>query len=455
MNHHHQHRRNSDGSDSSMSSGGYDRSLPSTVPNSVPSLDHRNFSYSTPEESAIFESDSQTSLNTYCTTVASFDELDDDLPEEYLPHYSPYYQPKPVVPEAVPATPQEFAELFPSTRKLHIKHDDSTLDGNMNLRVDTIAPPTRRDCERRITLFHLRMYDLRDRDFSVRRYGRDCGREVAHVKRKVVQTHMRRPTLQRSVSRALNSFRGKHDETPKVGLDRQDSGYASGFGEDFDDDSDKEHSGSNSGTTTPTSKPTNTCRLEFSNYAHVDITRRGVRANKRYDFEYWGKSYSWKRTIKHVGLNEEVSYHLLSNSTGNVVAVIKPDHLDEQQAEIEERKGGFVPPCTMVLKHSTFDPVDAEHADVADVIVSTGLVALSDDCIKRKYHKKKTVQLVLPTPMSLSRSGSPLKMNMEYVGPKRFIDEVFNRTRPMIARSQSAQVGKCAIMPPPQRRVTH
>ena len=68
------------------------------------------------------------------------------------------------------------------------------------------------------------------------------------------------------------------------------------------------------------------------------------------------------------------------------------------------------------------------------VIMATGLTALVDDCIKRRFHKKKTVQLVLPMPMI----KNPMKMNLEYVGPKRLIDEVFNR-RPTLSRSQSTQ----------------
>lgn len=49
-------------------------------------------------------------------------------------------------------------------------------------------------------------------------------------------------------------------------------------------------------------------------------------------------------------------------------------------------------------------------------------MALVDDCIKRRFHSKQSTQLHIP----LMRSAS-LKMNMEYVGPKRLIDEMFNR----------------------------
>lgn len=57
------------------------------------------------------------------------------------------------------------------------------------------------------------------------------------------------------------------------------------------------------------------------------------------------------------------------------------------------------------------------------VIVATGLIALVDDCIKSRWHQKNGgAQMRLPMLMK-----SRLKMNMEFVGPKRLVDEVFNR----------------------------
>lgn len=58
------------------------------------------------------------------------------------------------------------------------------------------------------------------------------------------------------------------------------------------------------------------------------------------------------------------------------------------------------------------------------VIVSSGLMALVDDTIKRRFHSRQKKRLQIP----LAHSSS-FKMNMEYIGPKRLIDEVFNRTR--------------------------
>ena len=73
--------------------------------------------------------------------------------------------------------------------------------------------------------------------------------------------------------------------------------------------------------------------------------------------------------------------------------------------------------------------------DLFSAIVATGLIALVDDCIKTRWHQKNGFQLNLP------RLKSPFQMNMEYVGPKRLIDEVFNRrgltaTRPPISSRQ-------------------
>lgn len=65
-------------------------------------------------------------------------------------------------------------------------------------------------------------------------------------------------------------------------------------------------------------------------------------------------------------------------------------------------------------------------------IVATGLIALVDDCIKARWHQKNRMQMMLPALMK-----SPLKLNMEYVGPKRLIDEVFNRRGPTATRQAS------------------
>jgi hypothetical protein len=54
--------------------------------------------------------------------------------------------------------------------------------------------------------------------------------------------------------------------------------------------------------------------------------------------------------------------------------------------------------------------------DSSSTIVATGLIALVDDCIDRRWHSKRSFHLDLP-----AQSAA------DYLGPDRLIDEVFNR----------------------------
>jgi hypothetical protein len=60
------------------------------------------------------------------------------------------------------------------------------------------------------------------------------------------------------------------------------------------------------------------------------------------------------------------------------------------------------------------------HLTCFSIVVSTGLMALVDDCIKRRFHQKQSTQLHIP----LVRN----KLHLDYIGPKQLIDEIFNRT---------------------------
>jgi hypothetical protein len=416
-------------SDSSMRN--CDRSHTDSLPSSIPSLE-RHGSTASPTESEIFDYQ-RASDNTYRTTVASTEDYEDDYHYDY---YDYYEKPRN---EAIPATPAEFAQLFPSNRRCEINHDDSSVDGDMNIRVDTNVGE--RSAPKNITLFHLRMYDLLKREFSLRRYGRDCGREVAHTHQKVEKpASPKRPGLQRSVSRAFQSFRGKSEPEKPMTLNRIDSGYGSSPDDEEDEAVERPKSrDSNEEVKTP-----NLITLEFSNYAHVQVTRKGTKGSRKYDFEYWGKNYSWKRLIRKLPATgeDEISYQLVNNVTGSVVAYIVPDPPSPQSTEMS---GEFVPPCSFFFRDSPHDPIHGP-ADVADVIMATGLMALVDDCIKRKYRHKKVVQLNIPLPMT-----SHLKMNMEYVGPKRLIDEVFNRRPTMHTRTTSSPASSPSSSPSRRR----
>ncbi|KAL4902831.1 hypothetical protein BDW74DRAFT_58236 [Aspergillus multicolor] len=295
---------------------------------------------------------------------------------------------------AMPSSSSTFSKLFPSCRRLLIRHDDSTVDGNMNLRVDTTVPH-RAGHEQNVILFHLRMYDLFTRRFSLRRYCRESGREVCHSSR---ATSEKAPTHQRSWSSVLASLRpGSSGHRPFQGTNHKQRG--SGQGEFLED-----------GVTlkSNTRRPAETILLEFSNYAHVELKRRGPGMTKRYAFEYWGTRYQWREFHSD---HREVSYHLINLRTSKPVAHILQEVLTPTEANEEESKGGWIPPSSMWI--SDMASFKNMH-DVADVIVATGLMVLVDDSISRRWHRSS------PSAFIHSRSF--------FSSRKRLIDGIFHRS---------------------------
>jgi hypothetical protein len=299
----------------------------------------------------------------------------DETPDDAIPPL-PVYRREVVEPNVRASTPQDFAKLFPSLNRLTIRHDEFTSDGNMNLRIDTVVTGRRRTA---IQLFHLRMYDLAKREFSLRRYSRESGREVCNSKRKFIEpaaarpkTADERPTLKRSMSTALRTLSGGRPvlRRAKSGMTvpgRPGTGYSTCDGDDelYLDEANLSRLSLDSRLVrgkTQRPLPTNTIKLEFSNYARVDVSRRGGKGNKRYDFEWWGHRYSWKRAIdKQLGL---VSFHLVRDGhTGAPVAHIVPETRSPSQVLADESAGGWVPPCFMWIADETV--VDAV-TDVAE-----------------------------------------------------------------------------------------
>ncbi|KAB5545955.1 hypothetical protein GE09DRAFT_1061325 [Coniochaeta sp. 2T2.1] len=393
----------------------------------------------------------RSSVDTHASTTASegeLVELDFMDNEEYssIPPL-PMYTRDIVEPNVRPSSPQEFAKLFPSLNRLSIRHDEYTPDGNMNLRIDTVVTGRRRTV---IQLFHLRMYDLAKREFSLRRYCRDSGREVCNSKRKYIEPAEPksikraeddpRPNLQRSMSTALKSLSGGGNST-KPGIRRTNSGGSFFSSKSSTKSSNKHrpssstssstssndssyfpsleslHSSSHSSKSKPKShkkEPTNTIKLEFSNYARVDIHRRGKSKSKRYDFEWWGHRYAWKRSIDpNLGL---VSFHLLRDGdASSPVAHIVPETRSPSQVLADESAGGWVPPCFMwIADESVLDAV----TDVADVIMATGLMALVDDCIKDRWQPAKKVHRI-PVPLTHKT------VDMVPKSPKSILQQVF------------------------------
>jgi len=307
---------------------------------------------------------STASIDTYASTEAS----EEDLPSLSLDNF-PRDRKQCFEPDAIPSTPADFAELYPTSRRIMIQHDDSTVDGNMNLRVDTDVT-TRSGRRRKMTLFHLRMQDLAERKFSLRRYWRNSGREVATSKRKYVtplppgfkppKPGMRRastaPELQRPIPR------------------RQDSGYESD--EEEDDFLEKLRHFTIANDIKATI-PTDSIRLEFSNYAQVILEPVCQKDRKQYDFEYWGEQYTWRKRALRDGHEIITSFELINLGTQQKVSSIVPDALSDEETAFEASQGAWVPACSMRLLQPDISD------DLGDVIMTTGLIALTDDYIPR------------------------------------------------------------------------
>lgn len=368
----------------------------------------------------------RSSVDTYASTNASEEDLSLDREDSSMEYEYNHIPPLPVYRREVvehnvrPSTPQDFAKLFPSMNRLSIRHDEFTPDGNMNLRIDTVAPGRKRTT---VQLFHLRMYDLAKREFSLRRYCRDSGREVCHSKRKYDEPAPEgRPTLQRSMTSAIKTLgsaarpafkrsssgasitTGKETKRPGTSQSSYegDDEFANYFSRAASFDSKKKALSSRP-------LPTNSIKLEFSNYARVDVDRRGGKNNKRYEFQWWGHKYSWKRVVeKHLNV---VSFHLIRDGTQTPVAHIVPETRSPNQVFADESAGGWVPPCFMWISDTSL--IDC-MTDVADVIMATGLMALVDDCIKERWQTKKIHRL-------------PVLGDVEYVGPKAFMQQMLFR----------------------------
>ncbi|KAI2703273.1 hypothetical protein CBS147317_4140 [Penicillium roqueforti] len=369
------------------------------------------------------------STSTYASTTYSTAELDlEPQPAESAsPHEGRYcvnerleFYPL----EAIPSTPSSFAPLFPSSRRLLIRHDDATVDGNMNLRVGT--PVHLRDgSQRDVILFHLRMYDLLARKFSFRRYCRDSGREVCNsARREVVPAHGRRPALRTSWSSVFAGLRpgsaGGHCPTDELKRQHSRLGGGYGHGHPAGDEVDKGMTEENEWEKEGKSALPilgETILIEFSNYAHVELRRKGPGSTKKYEFEYWSTKYQWRREVRKEGDLHEVSYFLVDTRNSKTIAHLVPDTLAPLEVVEEESKGGWVPPSSLWIS----DPeVYKTMPDVADVIVATGIVALVDDCIRRRWHHERRPSWILPAQHSLVKS-------LERMGPRRLIGQVLQR----------------------------
>ncbi|KAI1821954.1 hypothetical protein F4861DRAFT_426658 [Xylaria intraflava] len=395
----------------------YDSPRPSTKGSSLRSPPSRSVSYHE-DLSPATSLYPRSSVETY-SSRASYDEDEDSDLDDNIDY--PEIPPLPVYRHEIEdinvraSTPEDFAALFPSMNKLIIRHDDLTPDGNMNLRVDTVVSGRRK---KTIQLFHLRMRDLNRREFSLRRYCRESGREVCNSKRKYVDsTETHHPKLPKSVSTAMRTLtcrptlRRSSTSSSLFSSARSRPGTShSIMGADDENLHGFEHSLMQEQKQKARLVPTNVIKLEFSNYARVDVQRRGHKA-KTYEFEWWQHKYSWRRVADK--LTGTISFHLFCDGNRTPVAHIVPESRTPNQIVIDEQAGGWVPPYHMWISDRGLIDV---QTDVADVVVATGLMALVDDCIKSRWQPANRHHI--------RRFSLP---DVEFAKPRSFVQHLLHR----------------------------
>lgn len=302
---------------------------------------------------------SASSVDTYASTRASNDDLpllsQDGFPRE---------RKRILEPDSSPSSSECFARLFPTTRRMMVQHDDSTSDGNVNLRLDTDAV-TQAGRRVKVSLFHLKMQDIGERKFSLRRYWRGSGREVCSCRRKYVKP-------------VPPKCRPSQTDYPPIPTEPAARKHLASSQEDVESDSDDDEL-AESNKINATVR-TDAMTLEFSNYAQVVLTPRSTDHRKQYDFEYWGEYYSWKRRPVRDGGEIIIAYELINLRTNRKVSSITPDALNQEVTEFEASQGAWIPACSMRIQEQNISD------DLGDVVIATGLIALTDDCIPRSTH---------------------------------------------------------------------
>lgn len=265
-------------------------------------------------------------------------------------------------PEVAAATPQEFGDLFPSSRKISIRHDDTTFDGNFNLTLET-SVSLRDGTSLVLTMFHLKMQDLERRMMSFRRYSRYSGREVCNTTcapRKAQIT--KRPTLKKSFSSALANLKLSMPSKMSVPATPANDEFSEA-GDDEDGDEEENESDEEETIEEEAERPDSSeISLDFSNYAHLKLSKRHKKKRPLYEFKYWGTRYTWTVNESVSGSNHGRTYQLLKADSTNVLANIVPQPQTAREAHLEDIKGGWVSPSLFWIDDENI----ARKADVAE-----------------------------------------------------------------------------------------
>lgn len=78
----------------------------------------------------------------------------------------------------------------------------------------------------------------------------------------------------------------------------------------------------------------------------VDIRRQGSTSSKRYEFQYWGSMYSWKRVVDKSDHTKD-SYHLVKDGDTVAIAHIVSNMLTPSEILRERQDDYWVQPCSL------------------------------------------------------------------------------------------------------------
>lgn len=305
------------------------------------------------------------------------------------------------------SNPSNFGDYFPSERQLLVRLDDVyTGDGYLNLRVDTEIIEAGRPIH--LKLFHVKICDLESREFSIRRYEGSSGREVCHTTRGrkdwrsprdllpgYTNDH-KQPSFHRVLedSRAYSSaHRRRASSVASASSSRASSLRSVPEESDIQDQISTHEEDSDEfvaklrGETLSTEK----IKLEFGDYARVNMSRK-KRNISRYNFEYWGDHYRWRRKVSFKNGIGQVHFHLRRKGNRKTIAHIVQMRGPQYQGKDAEWAGHWIPPCLMQIADET---VINNLSDIADVLVCIGLVALIDSCIPTRSSTRR--KRALPT----------------------------------------------------------
>ncbi|KAH8203082.1 hypothetical protein TruAng_002715 [Truncatella angustata] len=305
----------------------------------------------------------RSSVETY-SSKASADEIEDtdivDIVDDTEVPPLPIYRHEITDSNVRPSSAQDFAALFPSMNRLSIRHDDFTSDGNMNLRVDTIVSGRRR---RTVQLFHLRMYDLNKREFSLRRKSKSTNPAALRVFRYEI---IHEATTEKNPNGRFSVLDQEQARNESLGQ----------------------------------------CRYRIQRH----IQPRSL----------LGEDHEAAVTDKLTGV---VSFHLFRDGPHSApVAHIVPETRSPNQVASDENAGGWVPPCHMWLSDKDLIDAATDVADPLSIVVATGLMALVDDCIKQRWSTKHTRQQRITLP----KRSKTLDYD-DHARPRSLVHKLFSR----------------------------